>query len=221
MVGEEQKETLKRVDNFLDKGLKSLDKRQKHIKVADRSDYGWATVEHYDSHPLADNSDDEKRLDKAEKEAERAAGKGRCGGGAGTKRRRPWSDIGGPSGRREPQPACNPDSGTTPSSASGQSRPWVLGLCFNCGGIGHLAKTCPKRSLYPLDQPVVSSAEVSHVVAESVLSQGVKSADGTCVNDSKSQAPAFEVAGIQGVKMQIVYVLMTQKARLLPLKLQA
>ena len=48
---------------------------------------------------------------------------------------------------------------------------------------------------------MVSSAEVSHVVAESVLSQGVKSADGTCVNDSKSQAPAFEVAGIQGVKI--------------------
>ena len=48
---------------------------------------------------------------------------------------------------------------------------------------------------------MVSSAEVSHVVTESVLSQGVKSADGTCVNDSKSQAPPFEVAGIQGVKI--------------------
>ena len=84
------------MDNFLDEGLKSLDKRQKHIKVADRSDYGWATVEHYDSHPLADNSDDEKRLDKAEKEAERAAGKRRRGGGAGTKRRALGATLVGP-----------------------------------------------------------------------------------------------------------------------------
>ena len=64
-VGDAQKESLKRVDSFLEEGIKSLEKRQKHIKVADRSDYGWATVEHYDSHPLADNSDDEKRLEKS------------------------------------------------------------------------------------------------------------------------------------------------------------
>ena len=55
---------------FLDEGMKSLEKRQKHIKVADWSDFGWSTVEHYDSHPLADDSDDEKHLENAEREAE-------------------------------------------------------------------------------------------------------------------------------------------------------
>lgn len=74
---DEQKEALKKAHVFLDEGMKSLDKRQKHIKVADRSDYGWSTVEYYDSHPLADDSDDEKRLEKAEREAERAANKHR------------------------------------------------------------------------------------------------------------------------------------------------
>ena len=39
-TGDEQKEALKKADVFLDKGMKSLEKRQKHIKVADRSDYG-------------------------------------------------------------------------------------------------------------------------------------------------------------------------------------
>lgn len=63
--------------NFLDKGMKLLKKRQKHIKVANRLDYGWATVEHYDSHLLADISDNEKHLEKAEREAGRMASKHR------------------------------------------------------------------------------------------------------------------------------------------------
>ena len=47
--------------------------QQKHIKVADRSEFGWSMVGHYESHPLAEDSDAEKKLEKAEKEAERAA----------------------------------------------------------------------------------------------------------------------------------------------------
>ena len=73
--------------------------------MADWSDYGWSTVKHYDSHPVAEDSDDEKRLEKAEREAERAANERKQGGGAGAKRKRSWNDTGGPSGRREPQPA--------------------------------------------------------------------------------------------------------------------
>ena len=52
-----------------------------HIEVANRSDYGRATMKHYDSHPLAYNSDDEKHLENAEREAGRAANKCRQGGG--------------------------------------------------------------------------------------------------------------------------------------------
>ena len=78
----EQEEPVKKAAILLDEGLKALERRQKHIKVAERSEFGWATVEHYDSHPLAADSDDEKRLEKAEKEAERAANKRRKGTGA-------------------------------------------------------------------------------------------------------------------------------------------
>ena len=79
---EQDKEAIKKAEILLDEGLKSLEKRQKHIKVADRSEFSWATVEHYESHPLAADSDDEKRLEKAEKEAERAANKRRRGNSA-------------------------------------------------------------------------------------------------------------------------------------------
>ena len=44
---------------------------QKHIKIADRSEYGWATVAEYEEDELADNSDDEKRLFRAEGSAGR------------------------------------------------------------------------------------------------------------------------------------------------------
>ena len=50
----------------IDKAKKALEgeeliiNRQKHIKVADRSEFGWATVEEYVADELADNSDDEK-----------------------------------------------------------------------------------------------------------------------------------------------------------------
>ena len=74
-TGDKQKEALKKADIFLDEGMKLMEKRQKHIKVADRSDYGWSMVKHYDSHPLADDSNDEKRLEKAEREAKCAANK--------------------------------------------------------------------------------------------------------------------------------------------------
>ena len=43
-------------------------KRQKLIKLADRSDAGWATVTRYMADPIADDSADEKRIRAAEKQ---------------------------------------------------------------------------------------------------------------------------------------------------------
>jgi uncharacterized protein YeaO (DUF488 family) len=50
----------------LEEGLKLVCERQKLIRLADRSEHGWATVEEYLEDELADNSDDEKRMQKAE-----------------------------------------------------------------------------------------------------------------------------------------------------------
>jgi len=73
---------IKKAEILLDESLTTLEKRQKHIKVADLSEFRWSTVKHYESHPLAADLDDEKHLEKAKKEAERAANKHRCGGDA-------------------------------------------------------------------------------------------------------------------------------------------
>ena len=51
---------------LIKEGNKLIDVRQKHIKIADRSEYGWATVAEYEEDELAANSDDEKRLFRAE-----------------------------------------------------------------------------------------------------------------------------------------------------------
>ena len=50
----------------LEEGEKLITERQKLIRIADRSEHGWATVEEYEDDELAEDSDDEKRLVKAE-----------------------------------------------------------------------------------------------------------------------------------------------------------
>ena len=48
----------KRASDYLDEGALTLKICQKHIKVVDRSRFGWGTVNHYKSDPLADDEDD-------------------------------------------------------------------------------------------------------------------------------------------------------------------
>ena len=42
--------------------MKALTIRQKHIKIADRSDLSWATVKHYMADLLANGPDDDKEI---------------------------------------------------------------------------------------------------------------------------------------------------------------
>ena len=50
----------------LEEGMTSLKTRQKHIRIADRSEYGWAAVEEYVEDELADGEDDEKRIQRVD-----------------------------------------------------------------------------------------------------------------------------------------------------------
>ena len=72
---------MKRDREALKEGEDLIVARQKAIRIADRSEYGWATVEEYEEDELAANSDDEKRLYRAEMRAGRkfmaAAAKGK------------------------------------------------------------------------------------------------------------------------------------------------
>ena len=44
-------------------------KRQKLVKIADKSEFGWLAAREYDEDEMASNSEDDKRLKKAEKAA--------------------------------------------------------------------------------------------------------------------------------------------------------
>ena len=67
----DKKEAVRKATIHLDEGTYAIETQQKHIKVADRSEYGWVTVGVYEDDALADDSEDEKRLEKMEREAER------------------------------------------------------------------------------------------------------------------------------------------------------
>ena len=70
-----ERTALKETEAKLDKGRKALATRQKHIKIADRSDNGWSTVGHYQEDPLASDTEDEKEIERAEIRAEKEAKK--------------------------------------------------------------------------------------------------------------------------------------------------
>lgn len=55
---EAEKATLKKVSKHLDEGASALKMHQKHIKVANHSEYGWSMVRHYQSDPLTSDSED-------------------------------------------------------------------------------------------------------------------------------------------------------------------
>ena len=57
----------------LKEGKELLEARQKLIRLADRSEFGWDVVKEYEEDELAEGSDDEKRIQRAEKAAEKKA----------------------------------------------------------------------------------------------------------------------------------------------------
>ena len=57
----------------LDDGMELLTTQQKLIRIADRSELGWNVVDEYEANELASGSEDEKKLERAERTAERNA----------------------------------------------------------------------------------------------------------------------------------------------------
>ena len=105
----------------LESSIEVISKRVKAIKLADKSEFGWATVDEYLSDELASDSDDEKRIYRAERRAKRKINEER--------RRRVRSD----------------EKGSGSSSvfrAASSSR-------FSCKDLASLPKARPARRLGP------------------------------------------------------------------------
>ena len=144
--------------------------RQKRIKVADRSEYGWATVDEYEQDQLAADKEDAKRLEKAEKSASSKA----------AKRKKVTSTSRSDSGRRPQSRPMEPvrrfpvpgpvNSGQPPPLQAQPYRPRPLGPCWNCLEMGHIKATCPKLTRpYPLNiEPVNECKTMGGKVGSSV-----------------------------------------------------
>ena len=151
----------------LKEGASAIAERQKHIRIADQSEYHWRTVEAYKSGGIADNEKDAKKLKQAEKSAEQEALKEKqkaATAAALAKARRPpppppmpplWPTAIPPRYQLGPAPIGGPPP--IPS------RP--VGPCFNCGQLGHLKLHCPKlaRQQYPLHISSTGTVYVDNV----------------------------------------------------------
>ena len=130
------KNELAKAKEFLEKGKKSLKERIKLIRIADRD--GWGTVLEYMSDDLADNSSDEKAIDKARrisysKRRKRDSNKGRYF------KNRAYSNISSSNNFVQQNLNSNPVSRNQPS---GNFQHQPRGVCWNCGNPGHYIRSC-------------------------------------------------------------------------------
>ncbi|XP_045178604.2 uncharacterized protein LOC123538512 [Mercenaria mercenaria] len=122
-----------KVDEAKENIIKALDmikKRQKLVQLADSSELGWRMVAEYETNPIASDSDDEKKMYKAEARAARKVksekSKIRRGRAFPYRRQRQVPD--------------------TPSSSGVMQRNRRPGLCFTCGKPGHWKMECNQNS---------------------------------------------------------------------------
>ena len=163
---------LEKAKESIKQGTVLVQERQKCIRMADRSEYGWDVVQEYQSDELAANSEDEKRISKAEKAAEQrsqrkkksAAAKGGARGLSQARsdwwrnRAVPFMPLQGGVAQAPGQwqfggsrPFGAPTAG--PMMKSGR----VQGPCFACGEFGHLRSSCPRMA-----PPSASTSKYPH-----------------------------------------------------------
>ena len=152
---EKERRSLEALKPQLQEGIQAIVCWQnKRIKVADRSDYGWAVVKAYNNDELASDSEDEKRLFKAEKTAEREISKRK-------RRSTKGKDVPAYQSTVVTQPiraapvssgimAGEPAGGTSSESVESEhsEKDWALLLVCSWG---HLQKNCPKVAKYPFN----------------------------------------------------------------------
>ena len=141
---------------LINEALDKLKKRKKLIRIADTSECGWDTVKQYESNPIASDSDDENKLQKAENRAiKRRKAKFIKSSGRG----KPFPSTARPPVCTITQPGQRSSGATWAGSASqhfparggfknvrglqGQGNHGTFGACFACGEFSHFRRDCP------------------------------------------------------------------------------
>ena len=103
--------------------------------MADKSDFGWSTVNEYLSGELASNSDDEKRMCRAERRAERKTKERRCRSHLADRKESACSSSTAFSFRSGPSYTANGQPSRTVYSPSQR-----LGPCFKISSFLHFTR---------------------------------------------------------------------------------
>ena len=131
----------------LNEGISLLNNRQKIIKLADKSEFGWATVQEYVCDDLADDEADASKIKKAEK---RAAVKLKT---LQEKKRKSSAKFSFSAPSPSNASRIGGAFGSFPSTGSyfrpqGRYSGNIFrgsDLCFRCGKSGHWASSCPSK----------------------------------------------------------------------------
>ena len=129
----------------MEAGKAILTKQQKLIRIADREEHGWEVVKHYLSDDLADDSSDEKDINRARKEALASITKRKA------KRKVPFRNAPQPRVQKfkqdehgsrgwETNRARNWDAGRAAYDKAAYERRKII--CYQCGREGHLQYNC-------------------------------------------------------------------------------
>ena len=125
----------------LEQGIQLVKHRIKLIRIADKSDFGWETVNQYEADELASDSEDDRRIYRSEKRAEKRQ--------PDKKNKKPLF--------QPTRPSSVPSSATQPIPTIIPNRPILcaaIGACYACGKFGHLQTKCPQKvELFHHDRP--------------------------------------------------------------------
>ena len=135
---------LDKVHASLEKGEKLLSESQKHILLADKSDFGWSLIREYKRNDLAEDSDDEKKIIRAEARARTQA-----------KQNSARNKTKFVSNKRESLAPSPVETSTSRQFYMNSARPIPTietrtqikpGSCFACNKPGHWRAQCPLNS---------------------------------------------------------------------------
>ncbi|XP_021341945.1 uncharacterized protein LOC110442586 [Mizuhopecten yessoensis] len=187
--------------NKIEEGMSMLDYRNKLVKLADSSESGWKTVDEYIANPIASDSDDEKKMDRAISRANKKVKAAKTKSTRGRNRYRPY--------RRENTETRNPMTISPARERQGYFPRSVNkpGTCFGCGKAGHWRQECPGVHggvSNPSAHKISRSLFTMHV-RTSVINENKQVRDDKCCPVHKGNGTETERSPVGRLKGSIQY----------------